>query len=127
MSFEIKPTLKTPHVIIDSAAANISISGISIPEDPHSFYASFLKELDEFLKSHPKKLTFEFKLEYFNTSSALMIRRFLKKLAENQNKSDILVKWFYENYDEDLKTAGEEFSSLVEDLKFSLIGIDEFS
>ena len=127
MSFELKPTLKTPHVVVDDATGNVLIAGISIPEDPYSFYADFTEELTKLLNASPESLNFEFKLEYYNTSSTLMIRNILSLLAENNHKTKILVKWYYENYDEDMKIAGEEFSSLFEPLDFSLIGINEFS
>ena len=126
MQFEIKPTLKTPHVLLNNEDGLILIAGISIPEDPYTFYTPFNQELESYFNQSPTKTVFEFKLEYFNTSSTLVIRNILKFLAEKTNNSDILVKWYYEEYDEDMKVAGEEFDTLIKPLNISLLAVKEF-
>ena len=64
----------------------------------------------------PKKpLVFNFKMDYFNTSSSKYILEILLKLEEIHEKSDnVLVKWFFSEGDDDMEEAGEDYSDLVE-------------
>ncbi len=68
----------------------------------------------------------EFKLEYFNTSSTLVIRNLIRKISNHKNSTNLSVIWFYEEYDEDMKEAGDEFKLLFKDLDFTLVKVKEF-
>ena len=126
MSLDIKATLKTPQVLVDFDAGKILLAGISIPEDPYAFYTPINDKIEEYLL-HPKAITLlEFKLEYFNTSSTLVIRNLIRDLSQNQIKTKLHVKWFYEEYDEDMREAGEEFKMLFDSLIFDLIEVADF-
>ena len=83
-------------------------------------------EITEYLKAPKKKTSLEFKLEYFNTSSTLVIRNLIRDLSENETGTNLKIKWFYEKYDEDMKEAGEEFKLLFHKLDFNLVEVEEF-
>jgi hypothetical protein len=126
MSLEIKATLKTPRVLVDYDAGKILLAGISIPEDPYAFYTPVNEKIEEYMLD-PKAITIlEFKLEYFNTSSTLVIRNLIRDLSQNQIKTKLHIKWFYEEYDEDMKEAGEEFKMLFDPVNFDLIEVTDF-
>ncbi len=72
------------------------------------------------------KTTLEFKLEYFNTSSTLVIRNLIRDLSQSEAKTELYVKWYYEEYDEDMKEAGDEFRMLFHKLNFELVEVLEF-
>lgn len=126
MSLEIKATLKTPKVLVDFEDGRILLAGISIPEDPYAFYSPGNDEITEYLKAPKKKTSLEFKLEYFNTSSTLVIRNLIRDLSENETGTNLKIKWFYEKYDEDMKEAGKEFKLLFHKLNFNLVEVEEF-
>lgn len=126
MSFEIEATVKTPRVFLDSASGKILLAGISIPEDPYEFYSPVENEIDSYLKSPADKTVLEFQLEYFNTSSTLIIRNLIRKLSNYADETNLKVQWFYEAYDEDMKEAGDEFKKLFEKLDFDVVEVDEF-
>lgn len=126
MSLEIKATLKTPQVSVDKKAGKILLAGISIPEDPYSFYSPVDAEIDDYLEKPNPKTLLEFKLEYFNTSSTLVIRNLIRKISAHQENTELSVKWYYEEYDEDMKEAGDEFKLLFKNLSFELIKVKEF-
>ena len=90
----------------------IVLSGISIPEDPYAFYTPVNEKIAEYLTSPKDDTLLEFKLEYFNTSSTLIIRNLIRTIAESASKSRLTVKWYYEEYDDDMKEAGQEFQLL---------------
>jgi len=126
MLLDIKATLKTPQVQINFEEGKILLAGISIPEDPYAFYSPINEKILEYL-NHPKKdTTLEFKLEYFNTSSTLVIRNLIRDLSQHNSLTKLHVNWYYEEYDEDMREAGEEFKMLFEGTDFQLIEVEEF-
>ncbi|MFT5824113.1 MAG: hypothetical protein ACI8ZM_005379 [Crocinitomix sp.] len=126
MSLEIKATLKTPRVLVNFEEGTILLAGISIPEDPYAFYSPVNEEIDKYMESPQLKTTLEFKLEYFNTSSTLVIRNLIRDLSQSGSKTELHVKWYYEEYDEDMKEAGDEFRLLFHGLNFELVEVLEF-
>lgn len=126
MSLEIKATLKTPRVSVNFDEGKILLAGISIPEDPYAFYSPVNEQIDEYLKDPKSTTTLEFKLEYFNTSSTLVIRNLIRTLSQGSSNTNLMVKWFYEEYDEDMREAGDEFRMLFDGINFELIEVQEF-
>ena len=126
MSFEIKATLKTPKVSVNFEQGTILLAGISIPEDPYSFYSPVNEKINEYLETPCPTTILEFKLEYFNTSSTLVIRNLIRDLSQSEINTKLEVKWYYEEYDEDMKEAGDEFRMLFNSLNFELIEVQEF-
>ncbi|MBN2669640.1 MAG: DUF1987 domain-containing protein [Bacteroidales bacterium] len=112
---KIQGTDDTPTVILDVENEIFQISGRSMPEDVGAFYDPVLDWLDNFADSSNDKMTFGFKLEYFNTASSKLILDILLKLEEMfENGKEILVKWYYPEDDEDMEEAGEEYADIVE-------------
>ena len=53
-------------------------------------------------------------MEYFNTSSSKCILDVLRKLEKiHKNGKSVVVKWFYEEDDEDMMEAGENYQRIV--------------
>ncbi len=126
MSLQIKPTVKTPGIEFDSNNGTITIKGISIPEDPQEFFEPLNTQIDEYILT-PSETTFlDFKLEYFNTSTTLIIRNLIRKLRAISDKTNFKVRWYYETDDEDMEEAGEEFKMLFRDVDFEIIGVNHF-
>ena len=126
MSLEIEATVKTPKIVLDSTSGKILLAGISIPEDPYDFYGPVETEIDSYLKNPAANTNLEFQLEYFNTSSTLIIRNLIRKLSNSSRDTNLKVHWYYEAYDEDMKEAGDEFKKLFEELDFEVVEVDEF-
>lgn len=126
MSLQIEATVKTPKVIFDSSTGLISISGISIPEDPHEFYEPLETELTNYLVKPSLSTLLEFKLEYFNTSSTLIIRNIIRQLQKVESNTKLKIKWFHESDDEDMKEAGSEFKMLFNTLDFEVVSVSNF-
>lgn len=126
MSLEIKATLKTPQVLVNFDEGKILLAGISIPEDPYAFYSPVNEQIEEYLKNPLETTTLEFKLEYFNTSSTLVIRNLIRTLSRGSHNTKLIVRWYYEEYDEDMREAGDEFRMLFSELSFELIEVQEF-
>ncbi len=114
-NLNIMPTDESPKVTMDKENGILEITGKSLPEDVSAFYEPVLKWLNEY-KKQPADLTIlTIKLSYFNTASSkllLDILMVLEEMYEEGNK--ILVKWYYPDYDEDMKDAGVEYSEMVD-------------
>ncbi len=113
-NIKLEGTGRTPEVSFDALTGNLLIAGRSIPENSIAFYQPLFDWLDEYVKSPSVKTLFEFNLEYFNTSSSKCILDMLRKLEllseKNQNT---LVKWYFDEGDEDMEESGNDFKSLI--------------
>jgi len=62
-------------------------------------------------------------LEYFNTSSSKCILDVFKKLeAIHKGKNEVIINWYYEEDDEDMLEAGEDYESIIR-VPFKMIEI----
>tara|TARA_B100000809_G_C15051438_1_gene499059 strand:+ start:60 stop:440 length:381 start_codon:yes stop_codon:yes gene_type:complete len=125
MSLIIEATVKTPKIDFNSSDGFISISGISIPEDPQEFFEPLDVELNHYISSPAENTSLEFKLEYFNTSTTLIIRNLIRRLHNLSGKTNLIVKWYFETDDEDMEKAGGEFKMLFKDINFDIIGVEK--
>lgn len=92
----------------------MEISGRSIPENSAEFYKPILKWIDGYIQQPNRKTTFSIKLEYFNTSSSKNLVEIFKRF-ENLFKEgkEVLIKWHYEQEDEDMLESGEDFRDIL--------------
>ncbi len=113
----IPGTPKTPEVSFIVEARTLSLSGRSIPENSIEFYSSLIAWTDT-LCSSEGFVEVNINLEYFNTSSSKCLMDLLKRI-ESANV-DAQVNWNYEEDDEDMLEAGEDYDAII-DLPFKLI------
>lgn len=104
-SIHIKSTEVSPEVIFDPAQKKYSISGWSRPESPSKFFAPIMKWIADHGEKQLNDSTLNFKIEYFNTPSARVIREILDQL-ENLHKKGVkvTVNWYYDD-----ESSKEEF------------------
>jgi len=124
-NIEITGTPKTPDVKFSAGDGRLEIKGRSIPENSIEFYSDLLLWIEEY-SSAPKETTeIDMKLEYFNTSSSKCILDVFKKLETiKKNGSNVVVNWFYEENDEDMLEAGEDYDAII-DLPFEMKVMEE--
>lgn len=122
---EIEQTYKSPKVILDPHKNHYEISGHSIPENAVVAYTPLFNWVDNNLtKIDAPILEFNFKLDYMNSSSARMLIMFFSKLEELSNENrQVLIKWFYEDNEDDLD-IGKLYQASTK-LAFELIPIKE--
>ena len=121
----LEPTDRLPGIHLDNAAGKFEVKGSSFPEDSRVFYNPILDWLVKY-EQHPNDFTlFIFKMEYFNSSSSLMILEMLNSLDRIfKSGKKVKVYWFYLSIDIDMLEAGHEYSSLV-DVPFTFEAIEE--
>ncbi len=122
-SLLIEGTAKTPIVKFDAEQGLIEIKGRSIPENSIEFYKPLVDWLDLYAKSPNTHTKVNIQLEYFNTSSSKCILDIFKKLESiHKASNDIIINWYYEEDDEDMLEAGEDYESIIR-VPFKMIEI----
>lgn len=122
----IEGTPKTPTVNFDPANGVLEIKGRSIPENAIEFYKPLVDWLTEYANASKSTTVVNIQLEYFNTSSSKCILDVFKKLEAIQNGklSSININWYYEEDDEDMLEAGEDYQAII-NIPFKMIEIAE--
>jgi len=121
----IEGTPKTPSIKFDTRDGVFEIKGRSIPENSVEFYKPLNEWLDQYMQTPLDKTVVNIRLEYFNTSSSKCILDVFKRLeAIHRSKHDVEINWFYEEDDEDMLEAGEDYDSIIK-VPFKMIEIVE--
>lgn len=108
--FNLAGTQETPAITLDKKKGLFEISGRSIPEDAALFYEPVIKWIQRYAKEPNRQTRFVFRLEYFNTSSAKQI---LDVLYALEGIEGMTIEWYFDEDDEDMEEAGQEFAELV--------------
>jgi len=118
-------TLKTPFVKFDSDKGVVEIKGRSIPENSIEFYKPLIDWLDKYADQPSGRTSVNIKLEYFNTSSSKCILDIFRKLELIHKKgNEVEINWYYEEDDEDMFEAGEDYQSII-NIPFKMIEMED--
>jgi len=113
--FVLTETNKTPKITFKPKSGLLEISGKSIPENSALFFDPVIEWINEYVDKPANTTTMIIKLEYFNTSSSKYLVEIFRKLEilfKRGNK--VLIKWFYEEEDEDMLESGEDFKEIIQ-------------
>jgi hypothetical protein len=113
LSIDISP--KTPLIKFNAQEGKLEFKGRSIPENSIEFYTPILEWIDKYSIQPKGETNVSIQLEYFNTSSSKCLLDIFKKLQtlHISNKSKVIVTWFYEEDDEDMLEAGEDYQAII--------------
>ncbi len=113
----------TPSICLDPGNGTLEIRGRSIPENPIEFYTPLVEALDKYAKSPMPLTEVTLRLEYYNSSSSKCLLDIFKKLEKmGQSGSNIKINWEYDEHDEGMQNAGEDYQVML-DLPFLLVPI----
>jgi hypothetical protein len=122
---QLEGSAKTPAVIFDGKVGLLELKGRSIPENSVEFYKPLNDWVDFYSKNPCAETNISIKLEYFNTSSSKCILDLFKKLEQlNGNGTKVIVNWYFEENDEDMEEAGEDYQAIIS-LPFKMIKVAE--
>jgi hypothetical protein len=105
----------TPHIHFQVETGNCEISGESYIENAPAFYQPLIDWVDEFRVKTDKKMVFNFKLTYFNTSSSKSILNLMVAIKKIHD-----LNWYYPDDNYDLLAEAEDFMEDVL-IRFNLI------
>lgn len=124
-NLNLAASAKTPEVQFDAISGILMLKGRSIPENSIEFFKPLNDWIDSYSAQPIGKTVIEIKLEYFNTSSSKCILDIFKKLEKiNESPSEVIVNWYFEEDDEDMKEAGEDYQAIIK-LPFKIIEVEE--
>lgn len=124
-TLSIAATDKSPKILFDPLKNIFEMEGNSRPENVRDFYYPILDTLREYFDfvaqdqklisdSEDMPFRFNFKLDYFNSSSAKFISDILVVLKDfNEKGIQFKVYWYFEDGDDDMKEVGEDFSEMI--------------
>ena len=89
------------------------------------FYKGLIESLEGYNNAPQSNTKVDIQLEYFNTSSSKCILDVFKKLeAINAGNSEVVINWYYEEDDEDMLEAGEDYQAII-NIPFKMIEVEE--
>ncbi|MFT6026652.1 MAG: hypothetical protein ACI8P5_000904, partial [Bacteroidia bacterium] len=113
-TISIESTPKTPEVSFDHDKGVLLLKGRSIPENSIEFYKPLVDWLESYSGSPQPKTVCDIQLEYFNTSSSKCLLDLFKKMeGMSKGGNEIIINWYYEEDDEDMLEAGEDYQSII--------------
>lgn len=116
---------KTPTVKFNPEEGKLLIQGRSIPENSIDFYKPLVDILEEYAGNVKAATRVDIVLEYFNTSSSKCILDVFKKLEKiNEAGGGVAINWHYEEDDEDMLEAGEDYQAII-NIPFKMVEIEE--
>jgi len=121
---DIPVTEKSPRVLFDPANQIFEMQGNSRPENVRDFYFPIIYKIRKYFekvvdKKQAEKFNehgfkFNFKLDYFNSSSAKFIADIILLIKNFSDEGlNMKVYWYFNDGDEDMKEVGEDFSDMV--------------
>lgn len=119
---KIEGSAKTPTIEF-KGSGELLLKGRSIPENSIEFYKPILDWIENYGGTPQDKTIVNVQLEYFNTSSSKCILDVFKKL-ETLSDTAIDINWYYEEDDEDMLEAGEDYQAII-DIPFKMIEVEE--
>ncbi|MDA7835855.1 DUF1987 domain-containing protein [Salibacteraceae bacterium] len=121
---KIEGTPKTPTVNFDAESGILEVKGRSIPENAVEFYKPLVDWIGNYGDNSKSDTVVNIQLEYFNTSSSKCILDVFKKLESVNGKTTITINWHYEEDDEDMLEAGEDYQAII-NIPFKMIEMEE--
>ncbi len=124
-TISIEGTPKTPTITFDINKGFLEIRGRSIPENSIEFYKPLVDWLEKYASKPQINTNVNIQLEYFNTSSSKCILDVFKKLeAINKSGSQVVINWYYEEDDEHMLEAGEDYQAII-NVPFKMVQVTE--
>ena len=123
-SYSVEQTPKTPLISFDPGSGNFEMKGKSIPENSVLFYKPLYDWVDQYALTPAAKTVLNIQLDYFNTSSSKCVVDLFKKLEliVKNGKGAAEINWLYDEADEDMQEAGEDYKSIIK-IPFNLVSI----
>ncbi len=118
-------TEETPGINFDKQNNKFLMFGRSFPEESKKYFMPIILWLEEYVNSPNEKTIFEFRLDYYNSSTSTVILEILYILERILKKGkEIKIIWNYNEIDDDMLDAGKEYAKMVS-IPFELISFED--
>jgi len=118
---EKERTTSTPYILIDEEKGYMRFEGRSFHENVAEFYRDVNSWLDTYLETDFGIFTFDFEMNYFNSSTSKLLHNMLTKMDEHaSDKNKVIVNWITTENNEIIIECGEDFQEDFSNLKFNM-------
>lgn len=126
-SIFIKQTNKSPEINFNYDTGELKITGNSLVQNSYEFYTPLLEWIDDYVRAPKAKNTKVFiKVVYFTTDASGFFIKILKRLEQLAMANHlVMVKWYYEEGDVDMRETIHMFRSLVPQLNLESVVVKE--
>jgi len=119
---EKERTTSTPYILIDEEKNYMKFEGRSFHENVVEFYRDVNSWLDTYLEKDFGCFTFDFEMNYFNSSTSKLLHNMLTKMDEHaSDKKEVIINWITTDDNDIIIECGEDFQEDFNNLKFNMI------
>ncbi|GAB4130680.1 MAG: DUF1987 domain-containing protein [Raineya sp.] len=116
-----KKTYFTPDVNFSASTGICEIAGESYQEETFEFFNRLIAWIDEFIMKVRKPIIMNFKLTYFNTSSARAIQEMIILLKKYKEQGgEVTINWYYQDEEDSTYEEAEDMQAQTK-LQFNMI------
>jgi hypothetical protein len=109
----IANTKKTPEITF-LKNGNLSIKGISTPENVSEFYQPVFSWLETFQLIKPASLEILFDFDYLNTSTTSIILKLLRRIMDfKASGASVNITWKHDEVEDDIAEQGTILRDLI--------------
>jgi len=120
--FEKEKTTSTPYILIDEEKSYMRFEGRSFHENVAEFYRDVNDWLDTYLVKDFASFTFDFEMNYFNSSTSKLLHNMLTKMNKcASDKKKLIVNWITTEDNDIIIECGEDFKEDFNSLVFNMV------
>lgn len=120
----ILSTEDEPEILLDKNNNIIRFAGKSMPEDPGKVFTPVIDWVSEYVKSPNPSTIIEFKMDYYNSSTARFFVEMLELFEDIQDKgTEVKILWYYHTDDVVIQERGEDLEAVIS-IPFEFIKYD---
>ncbi|MDF1546830.1 MAG: SiaC family regulatory phosphoprotein [Bacteroidales bacterium] len=116
--FKIEGGRLRPTAYFSSEKGTLNLEGRSLLEFAEDVFEPMNRWFEEYLKNPREETTINISLEYFNSSTAKALVRFLIISKKLNKKNKLTINFYYD--DENVLEYGKDFSEVI-DIPFNFI------
>ena len=119
---EKQKTTSTPYIMIDEEKSYMRLEGRSFHENVVEFFRDVNTWLDTYLEENFSTFTFDFELNYFNSSTSKLLHNMLTKMDKHASgEKKVIVNWITTDDNDIIIECGEDFRDDFSNLNFNLV------
>lgn len=124
LPLHLLPSEDEPEILLDKKDNIIRFSGKSMPEDPGKAFKPVMEWVSEYLESPNPSTLIEFRMDYYNSSTARFFVEILQKFEELSEKgAKVRIQWYYHHDDLVIRERGEDLQAVIH-LPFEFVKIE---
>ena len=124
-NINLSPSEDGPEVSFNKESKTFRISGNSYPENCEKIYEPIKRFIEHYGEQGYKELNLEFHFNLINSTSTVYVAQIIVGVATLvKNGIKISVKWYYDQYDEELLDLGEKLAS-ISNIPFEYIAVED--